>query len=196
MREVKKWFGYLLLLVLVACTTDFKPKPKGFNHIDLPKHQYKVFEDQSKPYVFDINSSAIAVDDTSHFKERKKFYKIIKYPDIGSDIHLTYKTIGGSIDSLDSYINEAFRLAYGHDVKAYGITPEMVTLPGEMTATLITLEGDVPSPYQFFVHDSTTHFLRGAVYFPVADKNDSLAPVIEYVKEDIHHLLGSLKWKD
>lgn len=184
------------MFALLSCTTDFKPKPKGFNYIDLPEHKYQLFEEESKPYSFQMNVNAIAYDDTAHFKAQKKLYKIIKYPELGSNIHITYKNIHESIDSLDSYINEAYRLAYGHDVMAYGITPEMVVLPGKMTATLISLEGDVPSQYQFFVHDSTNHFLRGAVYFPVANKNDSLAPVIDYVKEDIHHLLTTLSWKE
>ena len=56
------------------------------------------------------------------------------------------------------------------------------------------LEGDVPSPFQFMVHDSTSHFLRGALYFQVATKNDSLAPVINYVKRDIHHLIETVDW--
>lgn len=185
-----------LFLFLASCTTDFKPKPKGYNHIDLPEHRYQLFTEADKPYVFEYNVNAFPEDDTASYKEKKKLYKILKYPELNFNIHLTYKDINGSTDSLDSFINESFRLAYGHDVKAYGITPEMVTLPGKMTATIITLEGDVPSQYQFFVHDSTMHFLRGAVYFPIANKNDSLAPVIEYVKEDIQHLLKTLKWKE
>ena len=184
------------MALVCSCSTDFKPKPKGFNHIDLPDHKYQLFREDSKPYSFEMNVNAFADNDTAHYKEQKRLYKIIKYPDLGSNIHVTYKSIYGSMDSLDSYINEAYRLAYGHDVMAYGITPEIVVLPGEMTATLISLEGDVPSQYQFFVHDSTNHFLRGAVYFPVANKNDSLAPVIDYVKEDIHHLLATLSWKE
>jgi len=58
------------------------------------------------------------------------------------------------------------------------------------------LSGEVPSQFQFHITDSTQHFLRGALYFRTATKNDSLAPVIEYVKKDIVHLLNTLTWND
>jgi gliding motility-associated lipoprotein GldD len=51
------------------------------------------------------------------------------------------------------------------------------------------------SPYQFYLTDSTRHFLRGALYFDVIPNNDSLAPVITYVKTDIQHLIETLRWK-
>jgi gliding motility-associated lipoprotein GldD len=57
------------------------------------------------------------------------------------------------------------------------------------------LTGEVPSHFQFFVTDSTQHFLRGALYFPSVQE-DSLSPVIEYVKKDIIHMLNTLEWKE
>lgn len=188
------WY-VIALLFLVACTGDFKPKPKGLNHIELPGHEYQLLNDSDKPYNFEYSKSAVAVDDTTGLKRKKKGYKVITYPGFNSSIHITYKSIKGNQDSLDSYINEAYRLAYGHDVKAYGITPETI-VSEKGIATLITIEGEVPSQYQFFVHDSTSHFLRGAVYFDTASKNDSLAPVIQYMKDDVHHMLNTLEWKE
>jgi hypothetical protein len=37
--------------------------------------------------------------------------------------------------------------------------------------------------------------LRGALYFRTATANDSLAPVIEYIKADMIHLLNTLEWE-
>ena len=39
------------------------------------------------------------------------------------------------------------------------------------------------------------HFFRGALYFRTATDNDSLAPVIEYVKTDMVRMLNTLKYK-
>ncbi|WP_332913198.1 hypothetical protein [Algoriphagus boritolerans] len=58
------------------------------------------------------------------------------------------------------------------------------------------LSGEVPTQFQFFVTDSTDHFLRGALYFNTAMKNDSLAPVIEHIKIDMTHLMNSVKFVD
>ena len=62
-------------------------------------------------------------------------------------------------------------------------------------ASVTELEGEVPSQFQFHITDSTDHFLRGALYFKTATKNDSLAPAIEFLKSDIIHLLNTLEWK-
>lgn len=59
------------MAVVCSCSTDFKPKPKGFNHIDLPDHKYQVFKEDSKPYSFEMSVNAFADDDTAHYKEQK-----------------------------------------------------------------------------------------------------------------------------
>ena len=51
------------------------------------------------------------------------------------------------------------------------------------------------SPYQFYLTDSTKHFIRGSLYFDVIPNNDSLAPVIDFVKTDIQHLFETFNWK-
>ncbi|MDP4963484.1 MAG: gliding motility lipoprotein GldD, partial [Salibacteraceae bacterium] len=55
-------------------------------------------------------------------------------------------------------------------------------------------KGETASDLQFFLTDSTNHFLRGSLYFNVYPNKDSLAPVIDYVKTDINHMLESFKW--
>jgi hypothetical protein len=47
----------------------------------------------------------------------------------------------------------------------------------------------------FVTTDSTTNFLRGALYFNTATDNDSLQPIITYIRHDILHLLNTLKWR-
>lgn len=187
---------FLLVLLVSACgESDYKPKPKGFNHIELEEKKYALFSNEEDPFQFEyLETAKIEGDTVLYGGVTKDHYKIITYPQFNSKIHLTYKEIGA--DSLDSFINESFRLAYGHDVKAYGITSEELKNRKGYYTTLIELEGNVPSQFQFFVHDSTHHFIRGALYFPTAMKNDSLKPVINYVKEDIVHMLQTLKWQD
>jgi len=57
------------------------------------------------------------------------------------------------------------------------------------------VEGPAASPYQFFVTDSTHHFLRGALYFNTQARPDSLAPVAAFMKADVNRLIETLKWK-
>jgi hypothetical protein len=46
------------------------------------------------------------------------------------------------------------------------------------------------------VTDSTKHYLRGSLYFDAEPNPDSLAPVVEFFRNDIIHLIETLKWKD
>ena len=83
-----------------------------------------------------------------------------------------------------------------HQIKAAGITEEvMITRSGKHVA-FASLSGEVPSQFQFVTTDSAQHFLRGALYFRTATKNDSLAPIIEYLKHDMAIMAGSLEWVD
>ena len=48
-------------------------------------------------------------------------------------------------------------------------------------------------PLQFVVTDSTRYLLRGALYFDESGKSDSIAPVIDYLSDDIIHLIESIE---
>ena len=88
-------------------------------------------------------------------------------------------------------------MAYKHIPKASSIETRVIINPEDDVYGLIyEINGmGAASPYQFFVTDSSSHFLRGALYFNITPNNDSLAPVIDFIKEDIEHLILSLRWK-
>jgi gliding motility-associated lipoprotein GldD len=60
---------------------------------------------------------------------------------------------------------------------------------------LYDLKGNTASAVQFYVTDSVNHYLRGSLYFSAEPNADSLAPVIEFFRADILHLIETLKWK-
>lgn len=184
-----------ILMIFAACDTVFVPKPTGFNAISLPVHDYELYNDTSKPYLFSKSmEAAIEPYITEIIKEEEDYIKVV-YPELGGAIWVTYKKIGNNLDTLNSYISNSFRLADGHNVKATGIDSEVIPTKEGHYALSIILEGDVSSQYQFYVHDSTTNFMRFALYFETATKNDSLAPVIDYLKEDMDHILSTLEWR-
>jgi gliding motility-associated lipoprotein GldD len=81
-------------------------------------------------------------------------------------------------------------------VKAEGIeeTP-FIEREQKRFGMIYDLKGDVASAVQFYVTDSTTHFLRGSLYFNAAPNRDSLNPVIDFLREDIVHLIETTQWK-
>lgn len=184
----------LLILIIcwlsLSCSQDFLPKPKGYNRIPLPAPAYQALPD-TLPYQFDYSVHADLLPDTSWLSER--YWVDIHYPYFDAFIQLTYKPINK--DSLvEGYLNDSYKLTSQHNVKAYSIEERILYLKSGNIASVTELEGDVPSQFQFHITDSTEHFLRGALYFSTATKNDSLSPSIEYIKKDMVHMLNTLSW--
>ncbi|MCS6823727.1 MAG: gliding motility lipoprotein GldD [Cytophagaceae bacterium] len=183
----------LLIMLLNSCEESYTPKPKGYNRIELPPHEYKLLEEKH-PYIFEYSRHAIICKDSSSIAE--PHWINVYYPKQDANIQLTYKKLKGKTKNFDEHINDSHKLAFKHDIKAYSIDQGCIVTPKGYGATVFELSGQVPSQFQFFVTDSVKHFLRGALYFRTATKNDSLAPIIEYVKYDIMHMINSLEWRD
>ncbi|MFT5640517.1 MAG: gliding motility-associated lipoprotein GldD [Cyclobacteriaceae bacterium] len=179
------------LFTLFSCSQDYLPKPKGYNRILLPSQEYRLLPD-TFPYQFEYSTSAKILKDSSWIAER--YWIDIFYPDIDANVQITYKPINGSEQKAAELFNDSYQLTAKHNVKAYAIDENILELPNGDFASVVALEGEVPSQFQFHVSDSTQHFMRGALYFKTATQNDSLAPVIDYLKRDIIHLLTTLRW--
>lgn len=190
---MKYWIAIVSILTLVSCgSSDYMPKPMGYNRIDLPSHEYQSLAD-TFPYWFEYSSHAKIVKDSSWISER--YWIDVYYPELDATIQLTYKPIKNQEQLMQEYYSDSYKLTAQHNVKAYAIEEKVLQLPNGDYASFTELEGEVPTQLQFHVSDSSMHFLRGALYFKTATKNDSLAPVIRWMKEDALHLLETLKWE-
>lgn len=191
---IKKAIGFIGLVVVMACSSspNYSPKPKGFNRIDLPAHEYQQLADVH-PFSFEYSKHAVIQPDTTSFAE--PHWLIVYYPDYDARIQLTYKSLNGDLNKLSRHIDDAYKLADKHHVKANSEEVQLMQLKDGKTAIVIELEGEVPSHYQFYSTDTTKHFLRGALYLMQPTLNDSLTPVVNYMKEDCKHLLETLTWK-
>jgi gliding motility-associated lipoprotein GldD len=109
---------------------------------------------------------------------------------------LTYKDLGGDMKLLNEYIEDSRKLINKHNVKAYGIEETKMKTASGQEAFIFSLTGQVPTQFQFYTTDSSRNFIRGALYFQTATANDSLAPAIKYISQDMLHLINTLKWKN
>lgn len=182
--------GLVLVFILAACNRGYTPKPAGYLRIDYPEKAYKPYDAQ--PYVsFEIPAYAYVEKDNSPGADAGWFNVVI--PDLNGKIHLSYKPIQ---DNLGEYIADSRTLAYKHSVKAEGIeeTP-FIERDQRRFGMVYDLDGNVASAVQFFITDSTRHFLRGSLYFNAPPNRDSLNPVIDFLREDVIHLIESTQWK-
>ena len=195
LQKVNITLYMLVLFSIFACEKEeqhYVPKPKGYNRISLPAHVFQKLT-ESHPYTFEFSKWAKVLPDT--FSIAQKDWLFIQYPQFAANIQLTYKPLGKDQNKLKEYINDSYKLAGKHQIRASSIQESKILTRSGRTVTLFKIEGDVPSPYQFYTTDSTDHFLRGAIYFPVATKNDSLRPVIDYIQKDMLQLLNTLYWR-
>lgn len=189
---VKLSWGFFILLVLVSCSTDFKPKPKGFNRLVLPAQEYRLSPD-SLPYQFEYSKHARLLRDSSWISERH--WVEIYYPELKANIHITYKRLNNREEFLKELLDDAYNLTSKQQIKASAIDELITTTPSGKTAVIAEIAGEVPSQFQFTMTDSSKNFLRGALYFNTKVQNDSLAPAIEFMKKETLHFINTLEWK-
>ena len=195
MSVVRLWGGALLVAgLLAACSSapDFTPKPKGYNRIDLPPHRYRLLG-PGRPYSFEYSQYAKVLRDSSYLAQPD--WLNICYPQLHANVQITYTNVVRNRQLYDKMMEDARKLTGKHQIKATSIEEKILRTPHGMRASVFELEGEVPSQFQFYTTDSTRHFFRAALYFRTATANDSLAPVIEYVKYDMMRLLNSLQYR-
>jgi gliding motility-associated lipoprotein GldD len=56
------------------------------------------------------------------------------------------------------------------------------------------VQGNAASQAQFYVTDSTDHFVTGSLYFLARPNYDSIYPAAIYLQQDIRKIMESLKW--
>jgi gliding motility-associated lipoprotein GldD len=196
-RKIYALFLLLTICGLYSCREASVPKPKGYFRIDLPLKDYLLFNEDGKasdvPLTFEYPVYGIISGRDDNLSEPGWFN--IEFPGFKARIYLTYKAVG---DDLAGLIEQTYTMnVKNHITKADAIN-EMVVNDKEnrIFGILYDLKGNTASAVQFYVTDSTNHYLRGSLYFESEPNADSLAPVIEFFREDIIHLIETLKWNE
>lgn len=169
----------------------YTPKPSGYFKLTLPEKKYEKYN-SACPFTFEHSAVAKVFADSS--KTAEPCWLNIDYPALQARIYLSYKTV--SKQNLGTLFEDSRNLVYKHTVKADDISESaFVDDNKKVYGNLYQIGGNAASSIQFYATDSATHFLRGALYFNCPPNADSLAPVINYVKQDIAHLMETLEWK-
>jgi len=190
---------FLISLFLTGCSEDYAPKPRGFFRIDLPAKSYRSF-DSNCPFTFDYPVYAKVVPDIED-KDAEPCWLNVDFPGFKGRLHLSYKPLKrrgtGDEGNLNSYMEESRTLINKHIAKADAIDEQRISSPQNKVYGLVyEVSGTgAASPIQFVLTDSVNHFMRAALYFNAVPNNDSLAPVIEFIKQDIGRMIQSFRWK-
>ena len=216
MRFQNRIYGvfFLMATLFFGCNDGFTVKRDGYFKIDFPEKAYTTFNDSSFPYTFDYPVYAEVIKGSAFpGEEEENPYSIdISFPEFKGKIFISYKDISGSsvykvktpgggyrdsvaVNNFDKMVDDAYKLAFKNDIKAQSITDSVMHTPNGLTGIYFQLSGNVATANQFLLSDTTTHFLRGALYFDATPNEDSLKPVNKFLKEDMKHIINTLKWK-
>ncbi len=181
----------LLTVLLSGCNQDYVPKPRSYFRIDLPEKSWQSF-DTTFPYAFEY--PAYAVIHTKPDTSANPYWINLEFPRFKGTCYISYSNPG---TKLKDYLEESREMALKHMQKSNGIDEFIINRPeAKVFGTVFEISGnDAASTYQFYLTDSIDNFIRGALYFNIVPNNDSLSPVIAFLKKDIDHLIETLKWK-
>lgn len=186
----------IIIFFATGCRQNFVPKPKGFFRIDLPEKEYITFDGVKSEIAMPV---AFEYPAYGHLSIEKEFtdepgWFNIEFPHFNAKIYLTYKNINNDFTNL---MEQTYKMnVRNHVSKADAINEQAFDNENEhVYGILYDLKGNTASAVQFYVTDSVSHYLRGSLYFSTEPNADSLAPVIDFFREDIIHLVETLKWK-
>lgn len=169
--------------LFLSCGGDPVPKPKAMLRLEYPQRAFRMLESDCA-YTFDYNELAEL--------QREGCNMVLDYPQMKGSIFITYKPVEGNLKEL---LSDAQKLSYEHVVKADNILEQPYVNPDrKVYGMFYEVEGDAASQSQFYVTDSTDHFVTGSLYFYAKPNYDSILPAAVYLQNDIRRLMESLTW--
>lgn len=192
--KVIRSFNIALIICLASlmgsCNKTSIPRPYGYFRVYLPEHAYRTIDTLNLPYRFDLPKNVRLI----YRKTEGEIYWIdLYYPKLNATIYCSYKPVKGNLAEL---LEDTRKIVYKHSVRADAISEKVFDHPEKSVhGILYDLKGNTASSVQFILTDSTRNFFRGALYFNNVPNKDSIAPMSNYIREDVIKIMESFEWK-
>ena len=175
-----------VLVLLSSCKKESIPKPKGKLSLSYPKPSYKRYDATPCPFSFQLNSLATPV-------KKKNCALNLYYKDMKATLYLSYKPVQGNLKAL---LRDAEKLAVDHTIRANGIVDQpFVNKAKKVYGMFFSITGNAASQSNFYLTDSTSHFITGSLYFYARPNYDSIYPAAVYVQKDIRRMMETFQWE-
>ncbi len=188
-------FFFPILIFFYGCGDESAsvPRPRGYFRINLPLANYDTSYLNGTDFTFLQNKNADFYFKSPDAKE--KSYTILEYKKLKATFYLSYFSINDT--NLAIMIDDCHALAYNHTGKADDIESVLVSEKlNKVHGLIYEFKGNAATPLQFYITDSTKHFLRGSLYFYARPNFDSIKPVLDYIRTDLDTMLSTLHWKN
>lgn len=189
----KYFYAIILSVSLVSCGEEqYTPKPPTYLRLELPEAIYKDYKDDCG-YTFRINEN-YSVEKAPAQNESENCHRRIQLGKLNGTIFFRYITM---TEPLAYYINNSIDEVEVHQVKATNIQDkQIIRSEDRVFGTIFELQGDVATPFQFYLTDSTERFIYAEILFNSRPNYDSLKPTLNYLKQDLDTLLQTFKWPE
>ncbi|MDR1459921.1 MAG: hypothetical protein LBI60_06875 [Bacteroidales bacterium] len=180
----------LFCFFFIACRDEvYLPKPHGYFRINIQDTTYQPLT-HSFPYFFEYSKWGF-IDSLAN---RERNWVNLVYPNLDAVLYITYKNLHNN--NLEDLINDSRMLAFKQIVKADDmIESQILDTTQHLYGRIYEAIGDeVACTFQFWLTDRENHFFRASLYLNNAPQNDSLEPVISYLKKDMMHLIETFHW--
>jgi gliding motility-associated lipoprotein GldD len=180
---------------LSGCTSEddavYSPKPRGYFRIELPHKNYHLY-DSTCPFAFEIPDYSRIQPDRHNGAE--PCWLNLDFTGLHATLYLSYKKVE---NNLPKYLEDAHDLAGRHQMKATGMEEvNIIRDSARVYGLLFDITGNTATSLQFYLTDSTRHFLRGSLYFNCKPNSDSLKLLLDFIREDVLHLVNTARWKN
>ncbi len=199
MRNVLLLFICSLLLAACGGGDIPLPKPRSYPRVDFPVRTYENIKADYCPFSFDQPVSAEMRQEKTFFDDAPPnacWFDLKLAAGLNGSIHFSYYPLETLAD-FEYHRDKAFQLTGEHMKRASDIEEIVINRKeANVHGVAFDVAGPAASPFQFFLTDSTRHFLRGALYFDATVNPDSLAPIVAYAKEDLYRIVETFKWEE
>ena len=188
------FFG--VLIFIFGCRQTPLPRPRGYFKIHFPTKAYQTYDNGECPFTFQYPVYGEVSKDTVFLDTlpENPCWMNLNFPTLNGTIYLSYKDISDK-DDLGKLIDDAHNLTFRHTVKADFIDESIIDNKHGVYGVLYDVGGNAASAVQFFLTDSTSHFMLGSLYFNTTPNADSLQPAVTFIKEDIIEMIKTFRWK-
>lgn len=185
-KSILKYILPLAFIVIYASCDDAYPRQKGYVRITIPESEYRDFNQCSF-------STLISTDALVKQIPNKDCWFRISYPSLKADLHFSYVEINNNFADL---VNSVHEIKDRHNQVATYI-PEEAIFNSDSSANGISfkIQGKkAASPLNFYLTDSTKHFVTASLYFNHSPNNDSIQPIIKHILNDVDTMVYNWKW--
>ncbi len=187
----KTWWPIGILVVCTfACRHDQAvSKPRAYPRVEYPEHSFKTYAEPACPFTFRYPGYAEITDKPGH-----ACWFDLSMPVFKARLHCSYLPVSDRSE-FDKLVRDAYTIAAKINERANYMEESRLENSQHVGGIALHWTGPAASPFHFFLSDTTRHFFKASLYFEAEVRPDSLAPIIQFVEQDLDSMVQSFAWR-